>query len=398
MQLTPALVTVCAFTLLSAAACAADASAPAGVVVEAEHFKPLDDGWRVVMNGQGNYMVDIIGFQHISGERLLCAHARAVDAKAVATVQVPEDGDYRVWSRFETPTQTQERFRIEIRQQGKLIGSAVMGKKDAPKYWFGGKDPVGQYDASWGSEGLAAQSFDVQGLRAGAAEIMLVAPAQPEPAANRNVDFVFLTRDMTNAHRTNPRNRLYPILDAALPCIPPRYYVRLTSPVTGTVRMSYSWNRANWSAIETNAAVTAGQPSAWIPLRNQDVCHFTTLYIAGQGGVGRELRVELAGSPDGTPLFRTIDWEDPSADVLQVGLPAYPGRYPDERIVTVEEQYRNILAYLKAHDPKVGREPTRPTSWGGYMPVWQRGRVADAAAAAAAPRGLESRDAHGLQR
>ena len=43
--------------------------APA-VAVEAEDFT-VESGWRVVKNGAGNYMVDIIGFQHLSGERLL---------------------------------------------------------------------------------------------------------------------------------------------------------------------------------------------------------------------------------------------------------------------------------------------------------------------------------------
>ena len=43
--------------------------APA-VAVEAEDFA-IDKGWKVLKNGEGNYMVDIIGFCHISGERLL---------------------------------------------------------------------------------------------------------------------------------------------------------------------------------------------------------------------------------------------------------------------------------------------------------------------------------------
>ncbi|MBY0231340.1 MAG: hypothetical protein K2W96_18815, partial [Gemmataceae bacterium] len=32
-----------------------------GVAVEAEDFA-VKDGWKVVRNGEGNYMVDIIGF------------------------------------------------------------------------------------------------------------------------------------------------------------------------------------------------------------------------------------------------------------------------------------------------------------------------------------------------
>ena len=118
----------------------------AAVVVEAEDFKtngvsgPGD--WKVVFNGQGNYMVDIIGFNHISGERVLSADAHARDAQAAATIMVPEAGDYRVWSRFEQPTGTENRFRVEIRQGERLAGTAVMGEKEAPKYFFGRGTPV----------------------------------------------------------------------------------------------------------------------------------------------------------------------------------------------------------------------------------------------------------------
>jgi hypothetical protein len=217
--------------LLPLAVLQAQQPAPtAGVVVEGEDFKSQGDGWKTVFNGQGNYMVDIIGFSHISGERVLSGDAHSKGAKAVATVQIPEAGDYRVWSRFEQPTGTENRFEVIIQQNGKKVGSAVMGEKNAPKYWFGDKNPVGQYDASWGSEGLVDQSFDVKGLQAGPAEITLVAVEQPEPAANRNVDFLFLTRDLTNSWYKE--GQLYPILNAALQCIPTRYYPGLRrSPV-----------------------------------------------------------------------------------------------------------------------------------------------------------------------
>lgn len=62
-------------------------SAPSAVVIEAEDFAP-GQGWKVVQNGRGNYMVDAIGFTHISGERLLSAPANAQDARAAATMWI----------------------------------------------------------------------------------------------------------------------------------------------------------------------------------------------------------------------------------------------------------------------------------------------------------------------
>ncbi len=351
----------------------------ADVVIEAEDFRPLGPGWKMVMNGQGNYMVDIIGFNHISGERVLSVDAKLTNATAVATVQIPDAGDYRVWSRYEAPTGTEERFRVEIQQNGQLVGAAVMGEKDAPKYWLHTTTPVGQFDISYGSEGLADQSFALKGLQAGPAEITLVAIEQPEPAANRNVDFIFLTRDPSEALHAAGRHDLYPILDAALPHIPPRYFVRLTSPQAGSYDLTYQYNRGPWYVTETNVTLEANQPSQWIPLRKQDVCHFTGLEVK-RGSGGLDVRIELAGTAAGTPVFRTIDWKDPDANMVSISLPPYPHKYKGERIQTAEEQYRDILAWLKAHPSKVGRDPKVSLGVGGWMPIWQRGRVADAAA------------------
>ncbi len=108
-------------------------------------------------------MVDMIGFQHISGERVLSALANAKNAVAVKDVSIPAAGIYRVWSRFEQPTGTNNAFRVEIKQNGKTVGAGVMGERSAKKYTFGSKTPKAYGDAgweadpSWGSEGLAEQ-------------------------------------------------------------------------------------------------------------------------------------------------------------------------------------------------------------------------------------------------
>src|SRR5256885_8046954 len=75
--------------------------APA-VCVEAEDFT-VESGWKVIRNGDGNYMVDIVGFNHIGGERLLGVDAANSTASAFADIDVPEDGDYRLLVRYEYP-------------------------------------------------------------------------------------------------------------------------------------------------------------------------------------------------------------------------------------------------------------------------------------------------------
>src|SRR5262245_43794946 len=92
----------------------------AGVAVEAEDFT-VTKGWKVVKNGQGNYMVDIIGFNHISGERLLGIDSKDESAAAHADIDVPAAGKHRLWVRYEYPAFCETRFAVAIEQGGKVL-------------------------------------------------------------------------------------------------------------------------------------------------------------------------------------------------------------------------------------------------------------------------------------
>jgi hypothetical protein len=371
------------FLFLTVRAAMAQPSSPA-LTIEAEDFVPikpaLGAGWKAIRDGEGNYMVDIVGFNHVSGEHLLQAPASAKNATAKADITIPASGTYRVWSRFEQPTNCDNRFRVEVEQSGKVLGSATMGEKDAPKHFFNAKQPVAQADPSWGSEGLVEQSFDVKGLQYGPATITLTAVDQSTlpTAANRNLDFLYLTQDLEDNWRTNKSNNLYPILDAALAALPPRYYLRLTAPQAQTVQVRYSLNRVPWGASEGALKLQAGESSNWLPLTQQDVAHWTTLVLTASTPA-IDLHAELASAPNENAILRTIDWQDAASNTLQISLPPYPNKYAGEKVMTVEEQYQNITRYLEEHPSHVGREPKQPLAWGGSLPVWEPGRVGKAA-------------------
>src|SRR6516225_9952571 len=99
--------------------------APA-VAVEAEDFT-IESGWKVVQNGHGNYMVDAVGFNHISGERLLCTDDKDETASAFLDVTLPEAGKYRLWVRYEYPAFCETRFRVQVRQDDRTVLDHVMG-------------------------------------------------------------------------------------------------------------------------------------------------------------------------------------------------------------------------------------------------------------------------------
>ena len=70
--------TVIVLVLATRALEAADFQLAPAVAVEAEDFT-VEKGWQVIQNGHGNYMVDCVGFNHISGERLLGLDAKRYD-------------------------------------------------------------------------------------------------------------------------------------------------------------------------------------------------------------------------------------------------------------------------------------------------------------------------------
>ncbi len=122
--------------------------APA-VAVEAEDFT-IESGWKAILNGHGNYMVDIVGFNHISGEHLLSLESKNDSASAFMDVTIPEAGAYRLWVRYEYPPFCETRFRIIVQQDGRTAVNHVMGTKASPRFGFGEPKAKAQHDPAWG--------------------------------------------------------------------------------------------------------------------------------------------------------------------------------------------------------------------------------------------------------
>ena len=336
------------------------------VALEAEDFQ-VESGWKVVHNGDGNYMVDAVGFNHISGERLLCVDGKNDDASAFMDFTVPEMGKYRLWVRYEYPGFCEARFRVGLQQDGKALLDQGMGAKDGLRYGLG--DPVAkaQHDQAWGPEGLYEEGVTTPELKAGKARITLKAAAQPqEPgrAAGRHIDFVYLTRDLDDAWRKHyaQQTNLYPILDAFRDTRGPRWEVRFTN--RGDKPADYSivhvYNRLPWGVSEplTARTVAPGAASAWVGLGLQDTCHFgLTRFVSS----GQPFEVEMR-PVGGGEVERKLSGPSP----LQVYLPPYPGK--GDKPITPVEEIDAVLQELR-DAPAPGKKPTKPLCYGGWMPL-----------------------------
>jgi hypothetical protein len=338
--------------------------APA-VVLEAEDFV-VASAWKPVRNGQGNSMVDIIGFNHISGERVLHLPADAATGTATREITVPETGDYRLWVRYEYATGTDARFGIQIEQNGKTLFDQVAGRRDSLRYSYGADGPAEQSDMPYGPEGLHEQVFTIKGLKAGKATVKLlgVTPEKtPGMAAPRNIDVLYLTRDTRDAWRTGyaKRVKLYPILEAIRDTLGPRWQVQITNhggkPTTPRIRHIY--NRIPWGMSEAARfdTIPAGGSSDWVGLLSQDTSHTSMIEIDAPGS---EISV----------AFRGVGAEKPVANfrgtTVRVYLPPYPGR--GDEPVNVLDALDRVLAELKK-SPTPGKKPTLPLCYGGWLPL-----------------------------
>ena len=339
--------------------------APA-VALEAEDFT-IDKGWKVVKNGHGNYMVDVIGFNHISGERLLCIDAKDETASAYHDVIIHTAGRYRLWVRYEYPAFCETRFRVEIEQGGKTVLAHVMGTKTSERYAFGDPKPKAQHDPSWGPEGLMVEVVTTPALAAGKARIRLLGTAQPQTpgvAAHRNIDLVYLTSDLKDEWRKHysKQTNLYPILDAFRDTRGPRWEARVTNrgASPAVVRIEYVYNRIPWGFSDPAdlGSIAPGKSSDWVGLRGQDTTHFSMVKFERKGA-NLEVEIRPVGSKD---VVKKIS----AANEVRVYLPPYPGK--GESPTTPVEAIDGILADLKAHKAP-GKKPTLPLCYGGWMPL-----------------------------
>lgn len=347
-------------------------SEPHRLLFEAERFTVDDGGWQAIAVGRGNYFVDSIGAGHFSGGRLLHLPADERAAAHVETI-IPVSGRYRVWARYEYPwRQVDVSFRIVIEQAGEPVFEAVFGRQDAVRTWFFNLPDAPWNDLPHGVEGPVSEVRDAR-LEAGPATIRLLSEPQAGLAADRNVDFVFVTSDLRDEFRGRGE-RLYPILDEISRAVERRTFVRITNPAEAsapvTVDAQYTLNRAPWQspAIRIGAdsagrgarptAIEPGSLSPWVNLSCQDTTHACHLWIRPIGDDGpARLVLEVAAQPTDDAVLRRVEVEASGSDGAVVSIPPYPDLEP-ERILTGEETIQRILDGLTG-EPPPGWPPRR---------------------------------------
>jgi hypothetical protein len=366
------------------------------LLLEAEDFHPMNggfiflsnQGWVPIKDAHGNYMVDTIGASHFSGEMLLQAKANVSGAKAYKMCNIPETGAYKIWARYEDPLHYNVLFQISIIQNHKIVFQHEYGRDGAIKLWFFNGGFHKWVDWPWGVEGAVDEGY-IAHLQKGPATVILTALKNPQPGANRNIDFIFLTNNITDSWiKDKAYTNMYPELDYILR--PGRVYVKLINSGKQSCyfNINYSINRIPWGrnigngfAGKRGLLVSApsplkpsigwlkpGESTPWIDISYGDTCHSAHLWINQiwmNQNTGMDFKASVAGK--NKKAVKTVSFSDPKETTMDVEIPPYPEKDPNG-VKTAYQIIKTLDNYL-AGLPNKGPEPEKTLFLAGYGPI-----------------------------
>lgn len=288
---------------------------PTLIVAEGEKFNVRDSrGWKLTPQDESWASHSYGGMWSTHGA-LIGAPANSSRSVATQTVDVPAAGLYRVWSKYQSMPYFAYDHKVEIIQNGKKVYSHVYGKIDAPRFYsFAGaykSQPIAQCWWPWGVDHDAAEAPNQAAqLEAGPAEIRLVTVASKGRSADRMVDFILLTSNLTNDYiGYQPYRAGSPFTYEALSVT--QLYMRFKNNTAETATLNvhkrighYQPIYSGWS-IDLPETAEPGQWSNWYNIGpHLNLLHDEPLHLTLQGAA--EIPVQFALDPDGQQIVGDV--------------------------------------------------------------------------------------------
>ena len=232
--------------LLASVAVAADADTTR-LVIECEDMKGVQQdrfgpgaGWQVGRWGYDLYQNMIFGGVWASRLRAAMTDEKDNPAEATAEIDVPADGTYKVWAKYECPPFFNYAFgiRIEPAGGGKSVFDKSYGLRESAKHFcFTDKLTQGDLYWSWGIDHDAAEGYEAK-LAKGRYRVTLYKAKNVEPKGARSVDAILITSDLSPL--SAPKFPRYPLLDELRRAN--RVYFRFRNPKTASAPIRVQWN------------------------------------------------------------------------------------------------------------------------------------------------------------
>jgi hypothetical protein len=385
------------------------AATPLRLIVEAEDFKPVSGDWKPQDFGT-NYFANTFAICFLSRGRYLGAPDQGEASVAEREIDIPRDGVFEAWVRYEQPYNYAVEFDLEIQQEGKTVFKHGYGRIDSPKLWPFKEGMKPQVLWQWGpTDNIVWEGKDTKaGLKAGKAKLLLKkGPQKAAEAARRNVDVIVLTDDKAGVEKQIKEARYLPLdgwltqdgdllFQVSNPADAPTPVAVHFGPCTE--HSPYWVHVRDWEKQQTwlgkDLGVATPKPEGY--LKPGDKSPLTPVGQLFDTLNQFQWKVHVVG-PDGKPAAnRKVGitflppqrGEKPYRDaVLTTGPDGTVTFFLDgdirrtKRIRTVEEDLEGLLAYVKTL-PKIGKRPEKLPIFGimGFSGVLQeKGRAAELA-------------------
>lgn len=350
---------------------------PALIVAEGEFFRLQDkNGWAVVHQDDSYGSHSYGGMWQMNGG-LLGAPAGSDGSVAVRKINVTRAGNYRVWSKYQSPPYFNYQHRIEVAQGGKVVYTYDYGAVSNERFYsFAGayKAPmIKQQWWFWGVDHDAAEApkDKFATLAAGAAEVRLVTIKNAFPAGDRFIDSVILTTEPADTYiGYKPYRSGSPFSREAIrnSQVWMRFKNNSSAPTqlgvfaAGHMQPDYGGTRDKFPA----APVAPGQWSEWFNIAS--ICklvHEEGLYL--NLPLGPTYDIEVARDPAGRDLVGAV--KVAGDDVLV--LPIDVAWNLDAKIKTSKQNAEEIIALAKTTWRRAngGRKPSQIAYFGSFREV-----------------------------
>ncbi|MFO7535257.1 MAG: hypothetical protein R6X19_06190 [Kiritimatiellia bacterium] len=359
--------------------------APAGsdgvirIVVEAEEMRGVSPNafggsgpdWLIGRAGIDTFQKNGFGAHGQSRLRTVMTDAGANPAELTAAVDIPTNGTYRLWVKYECRPLFNSAFEVSLRHAG-LMGAEAFRKT------FGLLASSRHYGSATngGCARAAAEGGEVT-LEKGRYTLRINKTINPEPAGPRSIDAVLFTTDLSpGASRPSSACFLLGELRRAN-----HLFMRFRVPADAPAPLRITWSAEAECRFDRTLSLKPGDIGAWLDIGHcLDVDTASTLFCAataldstGQNPASHQPPVrpffaDIALSPTDKAIVNSFAAEDDGAMafVLQPDLKTAEGAASSRSLA---ETYRAAAQELDREPRLASGLPQKMRFFGGTRPV-----------------------------